>query len=60
MNKDYWVTYFRLNADVVDGRRFHTMKELCDWMNNNDEAIYITKIEEIPGRKSLDKFYQKV
>ena len=59
-NRDYIITYYRLDIDNTESKRVHTMKELLDWFNNDLEGpAMITNIEEIPGKRILDKYYKK-
>lgn len=58
MNRDYIITYYVLDSDEVNQRRFHTLKQLSDWMNSDDTGIAITNIDEVPGLKVNDKYYK--
>ena len=58
MNRDYIITYYELGSDKVDQKRFHTLKQLSDWMNSDDTAVAITGIDEVPGLKINDKYYR--
>lgn len=58
-NKDYIITYYRMDIDTTDSKRVHTMKELSDWFNDLEIPVMITNIEEIPGKRILDKYYKK-
>ena len=58
MNRDYIITYYELGSDKVDQKRFHTLKQLSDWINSDDTAVAITGIDEVPGLKINDKYYR--
>ena len=57
-NRDFLVTYYRVDTGMAESSTFHTLKELSDWFNKIDEPVYIILIDEVPGRAVLDKYYK--
>lgn len=62
MNREFWITYYRCDAEVIDMRLFRTLKELSDWFDKQKQLgihIGIIDIEEVPGRAIFDKYFKK-